>query len=162
MPISIKGIVVKPCIGQGRAGSKRKRSDPINQSINQPSELSQRISGKTKIETGKTNLVHSKDPTHTVNNVDTGMTHTRSLIPDVPFYPGPTYRPPPKPIISNVPRSQETSQSSPSVENINPDINLDFEEKSPFQEGVISDMFQRPDKSFFSRPERNERSHKHG
>ena len=44
---SIKGSVVKPCIGQGRAGLKRKRSDPINQTINSPSELSQKIPGKT-------------------------------------------------------------------------------------------------------------------
>ena len=43
----------------------------------------------------------------------TGMTHTRPLIPDVPFHPGPTYRPPPKTIRSNVPRSQESLQSSP-------------------------------------------------
>ena len=90
----IKGSVVKPCIGQGRAGLKRKRSDPINQTINQPSELSQKIHGKIKLETGKTNLVHSKDPTHTINDADTGMTHTRPLIPDVPFHPGLTYRPP--------------------------------------------------------------------
>ena len=48
-----KGSVVKPCIGQGRAGLKRKRSDPINKTINQPSELSQKIPGKTEIETGK-------------------------------------------------------------------------------------------------------------
>ena len=131
---------------------KRKRSDPINQTINPPSELSQKIPGKTKIETGTTNLVHSKDPTHTINNADTGMTHTEPLIPDVPFHPGLTYRPPPKPIRSNVPRSQKSSQSSSSVENINPDINLDFEENLPFQEGVISEMFQRLDKSFFQDP----------
>ena len=74
------------------------------------------------------------------------MTHTRPLIPDVPFHPGPNYRPPLKPIRLNIPRSQE---SSPSVENINSDINLDFEENSPFQEGVISETFQGPDKSFF-------------
>ena len=86
---------------------------------------------------------------HTVNNVDEGMTHTRPLIPDVPFHPGPTCRPPLKPIRSNVPRSQE---SSPSVENIDPDINLDSEENSPFQESVISETFQRPDKSFFQDP----------
>ena len=126
----IKGSVVKPCISQGRAGLKRKRSDPINQTINQPSELSWKIPGKTKIETGKTNLVHSKDPTYIVNNVDKGMTHTKPLSPDVPFHPEPTYRPPPKPIRSNVPRSNESSQSSSSVENINPDINLDFEGNS--------------------------------
>ena len=148
----IKGSVVKPCIGQGRAGLKRKRSDPINQTINPPSELSQKIPDKTEIETGKTNLAHSKDPMHTINNVDTGMTHTRPLIPDVPFHPGLTYRPPFKPIRSNVPLSQGSSQSSLSVENINPDINLDFEENSAVQEGVTSEMFQRLDKSFFQDP----------
>ena len=77
------------------------------------------------------------------------MTHTKPLIPDAPFHPGLTYRPPPKPIRSNMPRSQESSQSSSSIENIIPDINLDFEENSPFQKGVISEMFQRLDKSFF-------------
>ena len=92
--------------------------------------------------------MQSKDPTHTINNVDKGTTHTRALIPDIPFHPGPIYRPPPKPIRSNVPRSQESSQSLLSVENINPDINLDFEENSPFQEGIISENFQRPNKSF--------------
>ena len=69
------------------------------------------------------------------------MTHTRSLIPEIPFHPGPTYRPSHKPIRSNMPRSQERSQSSSSVQNINPDIDLDFEENSPFQEGVISEIF---------------------
>ena len=80
------------------------------------------------------------------------MTHTRPLIPDVPFHPGPTYRPPPQLIRSNVPRSQESSQRSLSEDNINPDINLDLEENSPFQEGVISEIIQRPDKSFFQDP----------
>ena len=91
----IKCSIEKPCIGQGRAGLKRKRPDPINQAVNPPSELSEKIPGETKIETGKTSQIHSKDPMHSVNNVDEGMTHTRPLIPDVPFHPGPTYRPPP-------------------------------------------------------------------
>ena len=101
---------------------------------------------------GKTNHAHSKDPTHIIYNADAGMTHTRPLIPDVPFHLGPTYWPPPKHIRSNMPRSQESSQSSTSVKNINPDINLDFEENSPFKEGVISETFQRLDKSFFQEP----------
>ena len=62
----IKGSVVKLHIGQGRAGLKRKRSDPINQTINQLSELSQKIPGKTEIETGKSNQAHSKDPMHII------------------------------------------------------------------------------------------------
>ena len=51
-----------------------------------------------------------------------------------------------------MPGNQESSESPSSVENINPDINLDFEENSPFQEGVISKTFQRLDKSFFPEP----------
>ena len=89
---------------------------------------------------------------HSVNNMDEGMTHTRPLNPDVPFHPGQTYRPPPKPIRPNVPRGWESSQSSYSPENINSDINLDFEENSPFQEGVISEAYQRLDTSFFQEP----------
>ena len=80
--------------------------------------------------------------------MDAGITHTEPLIPDVPFHPGLTYRPPPKPIRSNIPGSQGSPLSSLSVENINPDLNLDFEENSPFHEGVISETPKRPDKSF--------------
>ena len=60
--------------------------------------MSQKIPGETKIETRKTNHTHSKDPMHSVNNVDEGMTHTRPLIPDVPFHLGPTYRSLPNPL----------------------------------------------------------------
>ena len=34
------------------------------------------------------------------------------------------------------------------------EINLDIEENSPFQEGVISELIQRPDKSFFQNPKK--------
>ena len=40
-------------IGQGRAGSRRKIPDPINKPINQPSNLSQKIPGRTEIQTRK-------------------------------------------------------------------------------------------------------------
>ena len=100
----MKGSKEKLCIGQARAGFKRKRPDPINQTINPPSELSQKIPGETKIKTGKTNWIHSKDPTNFIKIVDEGMTHTRPSIPDVPFYTGPTYRPPPKSIRSSMPK----------------------------------------------------------
>ena len=62
---------------------------------------------------------------HSVNNTDEGMTHIHPLIQDIPFHTGPTFRPPPKPIRSNMPRSQESSHSP---ENTSSDINLDFEE----------------------------------
>ena len=51
--ITKEGNMKRLHIGQGRAGSRRKRPVPINQSINQPSNLSQKISGRTEIETEK-------------------------------------------------------------------------------------------------------------
>ena len=155
--ISIKGRGIfseKLCIGQGRPGMKRRRPSPINQTITQPSELSQKIPEAAEIETRITNHANSTTPMHFINNINEGMTHTRHSIPDVPFYPGPTYRTPTKPIRSQMPGSHEGSQSSDSSEspNSNTDINVDFEENSPFQEGVISEAYQRPNKSFFQEP----------
>ena len=88
---------------------------------------------------------------HSINNVNGKITDNKPLIPDVPFHPGPVYRPPPKLIIHNM-SNQQGSQSSPGIEDINPNINPDFEENSPFQEGVMSKTFQRPYKSFFQEP----------
>ena len=48
--------------------------------------------------------------------------------------------------------STESSKSSPGIEDINPNINFDFKENSQFQEGIISETFQRLDKSFFQEP----------
>ena len=36
------------------------------------------------------------------------------------------------------------------------EVNLDIEENSPFQEGIISELIQRPDKSFFQNPKKLE------
>ena len=56
------------CLSQERAGSKREGPDPINQLINKASNLSQKIPGRTEIETRKTNHMHTKDLTHSINN----------------------------------------------------------------------------------------------
>ena len=50
---------------------------------------------------------------------------------------------PPKPVelpIPEVPRS---------LSDFDPEINMDFKENSPFQEGVNSETYQRQDKSYF-------------
>ena len=151
----IKCNTEKSCIGQGRKGMRRRRPSPINQTIIPPSELSQKIPGATKIETRITNCANSTAPMHSINNANEGMTHTRPLMPDVPFHPGPKYRSPPKPTIFQMPGSPEGSQSSDSLwsTNINTDINLHFKENSPFHEGVISEAYERPNKSFFQEPQ---------
>ena len=66
---------------------------------------------------------------------------------EIPRYPDPIYRPPPKPTeipIQEVPRN---------FLDLDPEINTDFEEYSPFQEDVISETYQRPDKSCFQEPQ---------
>ena len=139
-----QGSMDRPHVGQGRAGSKRKKPDPINHAINQASNLSQKIPGRTEIETSKTNNIHS------TNNTNDNMAGTNPLIPDGAFHPGPVYRPPCKPIKQNMTHAQ-SSQSS-NINNNNSDINFDFEENSPFPEGTMSETFQRLDKSFFQEP----------
>ena len=148
---SKEGSVERPGTGQGRVGLRRKKPDPINQTINRPPDLSQKIPERIKIETGKTNQAHSRDLMPSINNANEKMTDNKPLIPDVPFHPGLVYRSPPKPIRHDV-SNQQGSQSSPGIEDINPNINLDFEENSPFQEGIMSDTLQRLDMSFFQEP----------
>ena len=121
-------------IGQGRAGSKGRKPDPIKQAINQPSDVSQEISGRTKIVTGKTNSIHS------TNSVSDRLINNIPFMPDVPFCPD---------LLLRNPKQQPIKQN---IQEINPNINFDFEENSPFQEGVMSETFQRPDKSFFQNP----------
>ena len=140
------------CVGQGRAGSKRKKPDPINHAINQASNLSQKIPGRTEIETIKTNHVHS------TNNVNDKMVNTNPLIPDCALHPGQVYRPPPKPIKQNMTHAQGSQSSN--INNNKSYINFDFEENSPFQEGIMSETFQGLDKSFFSGTKRIRRSYK--
>ena len=85
---------------------------------------------------------------HTTNNVSDRLVNNNPFMPDVPFQLDPLLRPPKQPIK----QSMTCEQNSQSVQDINPHINFDFEENSPFQEGVMSEMFQRLDKSFFQDP----------
>ena len=67
------------------------------------------------------------------------------MIKDIPFYSDPTYRPLHK--LIRIPMSE-----GPENIDISPEINIDFEENSPFQERVILETYQRPNKSFFKEP----------
>ena len=123
----------RPWMSQGRAGSRRRKPDPNNQAINQPLNVSQGIERGTKIVTGKTNSAQGINSTH-----DRLINNNNPFMPDVPLHPDPLLK---------TPKQQNTHEISHS-----PNINIDFEENSPFQEGVISKTFQRPDKSFFQNP----------
>ena len=134
-----QGNLERPHVGHGRTRSKRKMSDPIKQAINKQSNLLQEIPGRTKIETGKTNSVHTTD------NVSDRIINNTPFIPDVPFHLDPLLR---QPIKQNITHKQ----NSQNEQNVSPNINFDFKENSPFQEGIMSKTFRRPDKSLFQKP----------
>ena len=72
---------------------------------------------------------------------------TRGMIQDknreLPFYPDLIYRPPPRLPENLQPHSLESKTDT------QPKIDIEFEENSPYQEGIISEAYQRPDKSYF-------------
>ena len=62
----------------------------------------------------------------------------------VPFYPDPLLRHPPK-----LPDLKENRRD---LSHLDMGINTDFEENSPYQEGIISETYERPDKSYIKEP----------
>ena len=129
-----KGETERPHIGQGRAGLRRK---PEADCINQPSDVTRRILERSKIATGKTN-----NPQHTSIICHRGINNDKSFPPDVPLLLYPLHKP------------LEKKQNMVSPNDQNTEINLDIKENSPFQEGIISELIQRPDKSFFQNPKK--------
>ena len=63
-----------------------------------------------------------------------------------PFYPEPFFRPPPRPPDNLQPESLKTNTATKSK------IDINFEENSPHQEGIISELYQRPNKTYFQKP----------
>ena len=117
---------------QHRAGSKRKKPDPINQAINQPSNLSKELPRRTKIVTGKTNSIHS------TNSMSDRLINNNLFMPDVPFH------------LDSLLRPSKQQPIKQNAQEINPNHNnFDFEENSPYQEGIMLEMFQRPDNHSF-------------
>ena len=96
--------------------------------------MTQGIPGGAKIETGKTNSSKGTNST-----CDGAINNSKPFLPDVPLHLDPLHKP------------SSLHQNTNKI-NQNPNINLDFEENSPFQEGIISETIQRLDKSFFQNP----------
>ena len=63
-----------------------------------------------------------------------------------PFYPHPIYRPSPRPPENLQPESPENKPVT------KPKIDTEFEENSLHQEGIISEFYQRPNKSYLQQP----------
>ena len=62
----------------------------------------------------------------------------------VPIYPDPSLRLPPK--------SPDLKENRRDLTDLDMGINMDFEENSPFQEGIISETYKRLDSSYIKEP----------
>ena len=124
-----QGLPEKLWVGQGRAGLRRRKPEPDY--INQPSDVTRGIPGGSKIVTEKTNSSQGTNSMH-----DRAINNDKSFLPDVPLQLDPFCKP-------------SSLQQNTNKINQNSNINLDFEENSPFQEGIISETIQRLDNSFF-------------
>ena len=131
-----RGVTERLHIGQGRAGLRR---GPEADRITQSSDVTGRILERSKIATGKTNI-----PQHTSTVHDRGINNDKSFPPDVPLLPHPFHEP------------LQKKQNITGPQDMKTKINVDIEENSPFQEGIILELIQRPDKSFFQNPRKRE------
>ena len=111
--ISKQGKFERPQMGQGRAGSRRRKPDAINQAIHQPLDVTQGIQRGTRIVTGKTISTPG-----TNSACDRLINNNNPFMPDVLLHLDPVLR---------IPKQQNTHEVSH-----NPNNNLDFEENSPF------------------------------
>ena len=65
----------------------------------------------------------------------------------IPPFPDPFLRLPPRP-----PDATDLKDTRKDLSDLDTDRNINFEENSPYQEGIISETYERPDKSYFQEP----------
>ena len=86
---------------------------------------------------------HLIDPTHIPQQIGPKIQHRPT-----PSYPNPYTRPPPKP-----PGISDPFDSLKDLLDNDPDRKVEIEENSPFQEGIILEIYERPDNSYVQEPQ---------
>ena len=147
----VKGFMQnKPRLEQGRAGIRRKMKIPSTPQLSKPIQL-----------TSKLTLQHPEGAALPKTFSDSRLYTTYIPLPqtgsgiqakpkmisrEIPNYPDPMHRPPPKPV------EKLLQDMSRNMTGLDTDINIDIEGTPPYQEGIISETYQRPDMSYFQEP----------
>ena len=126
-PIVGLDIEKKPGLGQGRAGVRRKRKTPPSQYTGPGSSESKPIIINSEAVSATEPILPKPIPEIPRSEV-------------LPHYLLPQNRPPPKPPDQLI-KKQDGS-----------DTKMDIGENWPFQENIISEIYERPDKSYFQEP----------
>ena len=154
--------IPKPRIGQGRAGLRRKvkAPQPITSSHPLPAKPITEHDSRTavplpeptnqlqshvqsKILPRQLSQHHLIDPAHIPQQIGPKIQHRPT-----PSYPDPYVRPPPKP-----PDISDPLDGQKDLFDNDSDRKVEIEENSPFQEGIILEIYKRPDNSYVQEPE---------
>ena len=145
--ITKKIVENKPRLGQGRAGIRQKKLQPVN-GITASTSKSCKI---LKIPTVQYVTKHSTDflvQEQLISKKTEAI--TRGMIQDknseLSFYPDLICGPPPRPPENLQPHSPESKPDT------RPKVDIEFEENSLYKEGIISETCQKPDKPYFQEP----------
>ena len=154
--------IPKPRIGQGRAGLRRKVKAPLpiasphplhvqpitehdsrtTVSLPEPTNQSQGHV-QSQILPRPLSQHHPIDPTHIPQQIGPKIQHRPT-----PSYHNPYARPPPKP-----PDISDPLDSWKDLLDSDLDRKAEIEENSPFQEGIILEIYERPDNSYVQEPQ---------
>ena len=140
-----KIVKYRPKLGRGRAGMQcKKHPQPVADTLVSTNKLP-KICTVQKVTKGSTNF---PVPDQLITNKTESI--TRRQIQDKnreqPFHPDLFFRPPPRPPDNLQPESPKTNTVTKSK------IDIDFKENSLYQEGIILELYQRPDKTYFQEP----------
>ena len=149
--------IPKPRIGQGRAGLRRKVKKPqpiplpqqpptqpitkhIQDTVNPlPESISQSQNDvQSQFMPRPLSQYHPIDPTHIPQQIGPKIQHRPT-----PSYHDPYVKPPPRP-----PDTSDPLDSRKDLLDNDSDRKVEIEENSPFQEGIISEIYERPDNSY--------------
>ena len=148
--------IPKPRIGQGRAGLRRKTKTPL------PIALPHSLPVQPTTEHDSRTVIPLAEPTsQSQSQVQSQIWPRQPIDPaqnpqqigpkiqhrPTPSYPDPYTRPPPKPPDIDPLNNQKDLLDNDS------DRKAEIEENSPFQEGIISEIYERPDNSYVQEPQ---------
>ena len=143
--------IPKPRTGQGRAGLRRKVNtlQPITKHVQKavvplPEPTNQLQSHvQSQILPRPLSQHHPIDPIHMPQQIGPKIQHRPT-----PSYHNPYARPPPKP-----PDISDPLDGQKDLLDNDSDRKVEIEDNSPFQEGIISEIYERPDISYVQEPQ---------
>ena len=132
---NVRAPVQKPRIGQGRAGVRRKTRVALPTQPRQIPIPMPEVVTPPQVTSEHESLVQT-DLRQPIG--------PRIEVRQVPIYPDPSLRSPPKP--------PDLKENRRDLTDLGMGINTDFEENSPLQEDIMSETYERPDRSYIKDP----------